>query len=125
LGFSPEYIDHFTNPRGVGEIESPDAVSEVKHKGGGCFDKVRLTLRIDDDKITSARFRARACSGTIAACSALVEKVEGHDLDMAKSLTSEDLVRHLGGIPEKKQHSVELAIEALAKALETRQRRIS
>ena len=118
MGYSQKYIEHFTNPRGVGEVESPDGKSEVHHEGGGCFDTIRLTLRFDDGKIAEAKFRARACSGTIAACSALVDLIEGLDRGKAKSLSSDDLISHLDGIPEKKQHSVELAIEALSKALE-------
>lgn len=118
MSYSPEYIDHFTNPRGVGEIENPDATSELKHEGGGCFDTVRLTLRMSNNRIDDIKFRARACSGTIAACSALVEKVKGLDLDSCRMLTPHDLAIYLGGIPEKKQHSVELAIDALKKAID-------
>jgi len=117
MSYSKQYIEHFTNPRGIGEIENPDAVSEVKHEGGGCFDTVRLTLRFDNSSIEDVKFRARACSGTIAACSALVDKVTGMKKDDALKLTPDDLAAHLGGIPEKKQHSVELAIEALQKAI--------
>ena len=118
MGYSPQYIDHFTNPRGVGEIVNPDAVSEVKHEGGGCFDTIRLSLRFNNNKISDIKFRARACSGTIAACSALVERVSGMDINAAGKITPDDLADQLGGIPDKKQHSVELAIEALQKALQ-------
>ncbi len=118
MSYSPQYIDHFTNPRGVGEIDNPDALSEVKHEGVGCFDTIRLTLKFENVKISDIKFRARACSGTIAACSALVERVSGMDIDAAGKITPEDLVDHLGGIPEKKQHSVDLAVEALQKALQ-------
>ncbi|MDP8239989.1 MAG: iron-sulfur cluster assembly scaffold protein [Candidatus Hatepunaea meridiana] len=117
MGYSTKYIDHFTNPRGIGEIEPPDAVSEVKHAGGGCFDTIRLTLKIDNEMISDARFRARACSGTIAACSALVDKVSGMELNEAIKLTPDDIADHLDGIPEKKRHSVELAVEALQTAI--------
>jgi len=117
MGYSKQYIEHFTNPRGIGDISNPDAVAEVKHKGGGCFDTVRLTLQIKDGNISDIKFRARACSGTIAACSALVDKVTGMKTDDAVKLTPDDIATHLGGIPEKKQHSVELAIEALIKAI--------
>jgi len=117
LSYSLQYIDHFTKPRGVGEVVPPDASSEVKHEGGGCFDNIRLTLRIDNNRIIEAKFRARACSGTIAACSALVEKIEGLNLVEASILTPDDLAEYLGGIPDKKRHSVELVIKALSEAL--------
>jgi NifU-like protein involved in Fe-S cluster formation len=117
MSYSAKYIDHFTNPRGVGEIDTPDARSEVQHEGGGCFDTIRLTLKLDNGRISEAMFRARACSGTIAACSALVAKVKGMEVELARTLTVENLIDELGGIPEKKQHSVELAIRALEAAL--------
>ena len=117
MAYSQQYIEHFTNPCGIGDIENPDAVADVKHEGGGCFDTIRLGIKINKDVITDIKFRARACSGTIAACSALVDKVTGMKIDDAVMLTPDDLANHLGGIPEKKQHSVELAIEALKKAI--------
>jgi NifU-like protein len=117
MGYSKQYIEHFTNPRGIGDISNPDAVAEVKHEGGGCFDTIRLGVKISDNIITDMKFRARACSGTIAACSALVDKVMGMKTDEASKLTPDDLADYLGGIPDKKQHSVELAIEALRKAI--------
>jgi len=117
LSYSAKYIDHFTNPRGIGELDPNDGWSEVEHAGGGCFDRVKLTLQIADGKITNAKFRARACSGTIAACSALVEKITGMNLPDVEAITPDDLTDYLDGIPEKKRHSVELAIEALTDAL--------
>ncbi|MCF7811021.1 iron-sulfur cluster assembly scaffold protein [bacterium] len=117
MGYSQQYIEHFTNPRGIGDIENPDAIAEVKHEGGGCFDTIRLGIKVSNGIITDVKFRARACSGTIAACSALVDKVTGMKTDDADKLTPDDLANYLGGIPDKKQHSVELAIEALKKAI--------
>ncbi len=117
MPYSPQYIDHFSNPRGVGEVEKPDGEATVKHEGGGCFDTVKLTLKIDGGKVADAKFRARACSGTIAACSALCERLPGMEVEAAKTLTPDDLAKHLGGIPDKKRHSVELAIQALKEAL--------
>jgi len=115
--FSEKYIDHFSNPRGIGEIEAPDLTAEAAHEGGGCFDKVRLTIKTSGDMIVEARFRARACSGTIASCSALVEMVANISLSEAREMTPEALAEYLGGIPDKKRHSVELAIRALKTAI--------
>ena len=117
MSFSPQYIDHFTKPRGVGECEDPDSCSEVEHKGGGCFDRIKLTLEIEDERISKTRFLARACSGTIAACSAICEKTEGMKVEDAKNISADDIAEHLGGVPEKKQHSVELAVQSLMEAL--------
>ncbi len=117
MPYSAKYIEHFTNPRGIGEIEPSDGWSEVQHEGQGCFDKVKLTLRIDDGKVLDAKFRARACSGTIAACSALVEMIIDKDIDYVKSITADDIEKYLDGVPSKKRHSVELAVDALERAL--------
>ncbi|MBM3326685.1 MAG: iron-sulfur cluster assembly scaffold protein [Calditrichaeota bacterium] len=121
MSFSPQYIFHFTNPCGVGDMENPDVTAQVQHEGGGCFDRVKLMLRIADGAIVQARFLARACSGTIAACSALVASIEGKSLVEAEKLKYDDLITILGGIPEKKQHSIELAIEALKEAMKSLQ----
>jgi len=119
MAYSQKYIDHFSHPRGVGEVEPPDAEASVKHEGGGCFDNVRLTLKIDADVIKEARFRARACSGTIAACSAMCETISGMEVAAARKLTADDIADFLNGIPEPKRHSVELAAKALRDALDS------
>lgn len=117
MPYSAKYIEHFTNPRGIGEIEPSDGWSEVQHEGQGCFDKVKLTLQIENNQVLDAKFRARACSGTIAACSALIEMIRNKDIDYVKSITADDIEQYLDGIPSKKKHSVELAVKALKNAL--------
>lgn len=93
-------------------------MSEVEHSGGGCFDRVKFTLSVKGGRISELKFRARACSGTIAACSALSEEVNEMGIDEAKQYSVQNLFDYLDGVPEKKMHSVELAIAALHKALE-------
>ena len=119
MAFSSKYITHFTNPQGIGEIEAPDGMSEVEHKGGGCFDRIKLTLQIAQGRISEIKFKARACSGTIAACSALVAMTSGISLTEAELLSKEDMISFLDGVPEKKHHSIELAIEGLKAALKS------
>ncbi|MBM3328835.1 MAG: hypothetical protein FJY67_05070 [Calditrichaeota bacterium] len=116
---SDTYIDHFTHPRGIGIVEKPDAAAEGAIQGEGCFDRVFLTLKVANDHIAALKFRARACSGTIAACSALVEMVEGMSLAAAREVDAKALIHHLGGIPAVKAHSVELAAKVLQDALIT------
>ena len=117
LSYSAKYIDHFTNPRGIGEVDHYDAIAEVEHDSQGCFDRIKLTLLIEDNVIRDAKFKARACSGTIAACSALVECITDKKVEEARQLTPDDLANYLDGIPDKKRHSVELAINSLNKAI--------
>jgi len=119
MSLSERYLDHFSHPRGVGEVADPTCACEVQHEGGGCFDKVKLTVKLDGDRISEVKFRARACSGTIAALSAMVEVVTGLDVEAARRVTSADLIEFLGGIPDKKQHSVVLAARAIVECLGT------
>lgn len=114
--YSDTYLEHFQAPKNVGELEPPRTLVEVEHEGGGCFDKLRLTIKVTDGRIDKAMFKARACSGTIAASSAATEWAEGKTLDEALSFTADMLTEYLGGVPERKRHSVELAAEAVRKA---------
>ncbi len=121
MGFSRKYIEHFTHPRGIGEVDPADATCQVEHAGEGCFDQIKMSIQVVDGKISDLKFRARACSGTIAACSAVTEIAIGMDVESAKSITPDDVANFLDGVPEKKRHSVELAVEALTTAIESLQ----
>ena len=116
--YSDTYLEHFQAPKNVGELEPPRTLVEVEHQGGGCFDKLRLTLKVSGGVVERAMFKARACSGTIAASSAATEWVTGKTLEEAAAFTADMLTDYLGGVPERKRHSVELAAEAVRKAAE-------
>jgi nitrogen fixation NifU-like protein len=111
--YSKEYMRHFQNPQNIGDLENADAVEEVRYTGEGCFDRIRIFGKKDDGKIAKVTYRVRGCSGTIAACSAMSELAAGLPLDQAASVQGSDVARALGGVPERKQHSVNLAAEAL------------
>ncbi len=111
-------MQHFSNPIGVGEFEPYDAIAEVEYSGGGCFDRIKLTMLVDEHETSDLRFRARACSGTIAACSALVEYSTGKSILDLSQINADNLINILDGIPETKMHSVELAVKALLSALD-------
>jgi len=111
--YSPEYMRHFQNPQNVGDLENPDAVEDVHYKGEGCFDRVRIFARAENGRITRVTYRTRGCSGTIAACSALSEMAPGMTVKQAAAISGDDVAEALGGVPERKQHSVDLAAEAL------------
>ncbi|TKJ39045.1 hypothetical protein CEE37_11515 [candidate division LCP-89 bacterium B3_LCP] len=115
--YTKEYMRHFSNPQNVGDLENPDAVEDVYYKGGGCFDKVRIFIKINDGKVSEVTYRTRGCSGTIAACSAMSEMAVGMDLDRVAEITGDNIADSLGGVPEKKQHSMDLAAEALRSAV--------
>lgn len=111
--YSPEYMRHFQNPQNIGDIEDADAVEEVHFRGEGCFDRVRIFAKAEGGKITRVTYRTRGCSGTIAACSAMSEMAPGMSFEKAAVITGEDIAASLGGVPERKKHSVDLAAEAL------------
>ncbi len=111
--YTEEYLKHFQNPQNVGDLEDADAVEEVQYKGQGCFDRVRIFAKLDGDKIVKVTYRTRGCSGTIAACSAMSVMAVGMDLSRAAQISGEDISEALGGVPERKKHSVDLAAEAL------------
>jgi NifU-like protein involved in Fe-S cluster formation len=111
--YTQEYMRHFEKPQNTGEMQNPDAIEDVYYKGEGCFDRIRIFARRDGEKIEKVTYLLRGCSGTIAACSAMSELAAGMKIDQAMKITGEDVARALGGVPERKRHSVDLAAEAL------------
>jgi nitrogen fixation NifU-like protein len=115
--FSPKYLSHFQIPKNLGIIENPSASTYVQYKGKGCFDKINMYIKMDGDTVEDIRYQVRGCSGTIAACSALTSLVKGNNINDVKQITREQIKEELGGIPEQKEHSVDLAMEALQNLL--------
>jgi nitrogen fixation NifU-like protein len=111
--YSEKYLAHFTNPQNLGEVLEPDGLGEVAHEGGGCLDRVKMTMKVSDGKIAELKYKLRACSGTIAACSAVTALALGREVAEAEKIGMGELLEELGGVPEKKVHSVELAERAL------------
>jgi NifU-like protein involved in Fe-S cluster formation len=111
--YTPEYMRHFQTPQNIGDMEDAQAVEEVHFTGQGCFDRIRIFAKLADGKIGKVTYRVRGCSGTIAACSAMSELAVGLPLEQAVTVQGEEVARQLGGVPERKRHSVDLAAEAL------------
>ena len=109
--YSPLVMDHFLHPRRVGEL--PDADARALAENAGCGDALQLHLKITDDRITDARFKALGCTASIAASSFLAEWLVGKSLDEARALSNESLAEALGGLPAGKTHCSVLAREAL------------
>ena len=116
MEYSPIVMDHFLNPRNVGEIEEADGVGMARNLQDG--DTVRLSIRVVDDQIEEARFKAQGCVAAIAASSMLTELIEGRSLDEALAITKEGLVQSLGGLPERKVRCSLTGLEALREAIE-------
>jgi nitrogen fixation NifU-like protein len=107
--------EHFNHPRNVGVLA--DATHGARGKNPVCGDFMRLTLRIEQNRIADARFQAEGCAPTYAAGSLLTEKIIGSDVAWARSLEPRDVIAWLGGVPPGKEHVAHLAIGVLRDAL--------
>jgi len=113
--YSAQLLDHFQNPRNAGEVSDPDAAAQVENPA--CGDVLKLTLRVVDDRITEARFRAKGCVPAMACASALTELLQGRTIEEARQLPREAVVEAVGGLPKASTHASHLAMETLAAAL--------
>jgi nitrogen fixation NifU-like protein len=108
---SPELIEHFRNPRNVGELPSPAVTVEVSNPI--CGDILRLSALIEHGRIREARFKVRGCTASIAAGSALTALVEGKDPAGLKSLKAADVEHAVGGLSNESKHAAVLCIDAV------------
>ncbi len=114
--YSDEVMDHFTNPRNMGEIENPSAVGEVGNPA--CGDMMKLFLKINDAGIIEeATFKTFGCGAAIASSSMTTELLRGTHLEAALKLTNQNIVDKLGGLPPAKIHCSVMAEEAVEMAL--------
>ena len=120
-GYSPIVIDHFQNPRNVGEL--PDANAESSVTNPVCGDVLKLTLKIVDERIAAVRFKTFGCEAAIAASSLLTEMIAGKSLAEVRDINPEMITTALGGLPRVKLHASALAEEGLKGALEDYGRR--
>lgn len=114
--YSAQLLDHFEHPRNTGEVPSPDAVAELENPV--CGDVLRLSVKLDGDRISEIRFKAKGCVPSMACGSALTELVQGKTLDEARALRREDLITAVGNLPQASTHAAQLALDTLAVALQ-------
>ena len=113
--YSQQILEHFQNTRNVGELEDADACVRVENPG--CGDVLQLALKIQEGRVTAAKFRARGCVCAIACGSQLTEMIRDKSLTEVRSIRREDLVQALGELPPASYHAATLAIDALTAAL--------
>lgn len=115
MDYSPKVMDHFMNPRNVGEIENPSGVGTVGN--AQCGDIMKVYLQIDGDRITDAKFRTFGCGAAVATSSMATELVIGKTIPEALEITNKVVMEALDGLPPIKVHCSCLAEEALHAAL--------
>ena len=113
--YSPQLLDHFQNPRNPGDVASPDASAQLENPA--CGDILKLTLKINDGRIAEIRFRAKGCVPAMACGSAITELVKGKTAAEARTVTREQLIAAVGGLPEASAHASHLALDTLAAAV--------
>jgi len=122
--YNETVMDHFTNPRNLGDIENADAVGEVG--AAACGDIMKISLKIDDvtGTVMDAKFKTFGCGSAIAASSMATTLIKGKSIDeLERYFSNEHIVDALGGLPPVKIHCSVLAHEALQAALEDYKKR--
>ena len=114
--YSEKVLDHFRNPRNVGEIEDADGVGSVGNPV--CGDVMSIYIKVKDDKIDEIKFKTFGCGAAIATTSMTTELAKGKTLDEAMTITRQDVADELGGLPPVKMHCSNLAADALHEAIE-------
>lgn len=109
-------LDHFAHPRNVGEIQNADGVGAIGDPE--CGDYFKVWIRVDEERIVEVKYKVFGCPPAIACCSMMSELATGRTVDEAYELDDADIVRHLGGLPEAKQHCSAHAASALHRAIE-------
>ena len=114
--YSKKVMDHFKNPRNVGEIENPDGVGHVGNPV--CGDIMELYIKVNDGVIVDAKFKTFGCGAAIATSSIVTELVKGKDIKEALKISNKAVVEALDGLPPLKMHCSVLAEEALKSAID-------
>lgn len=115
MQYSDKVMDHFMNPRNVGEIENPDATGMVGN--ARCGDIMKVYLKIEDDRIVDVKFKTFGCGSAIATSSMATELIKGKTIEEALELTNKAVAEALDGLPPIKMHCSLLAEQAVKAAL--------
>ncbi len=115
MNYSAKVMDHFSNPRNVGEIEDASAVGEVGN--AVCGDIMKIYLKIENDIITDVKFKTFGCGAAVATSSMATELIKGKTVDEALELSNKAVVEALDGLPPAKLHCSVLAEEAVKAAI--------
>ena len=114
--YSQKVMDHFKNPRNMGEIEDADGVGTVGNPV--CGDLMTITIKVKDNLLEDVKFKTFGCGAAIATSSMITEMAKGKPLDEAMKITRKDVADSLNGLPPVKMHCSNLAADALKAAIE-------
>jgi len=109
-------MDHFSNPRNVGEIEDADGVGQIGNPV--CGDVMRISIDVEDDHISDVKFKTFGCGAAVATSSMVTEMVKGKTLEEAADISNKAVAEALGGLPANKMHCSNLAADALHLAIQ-------
>lgn len=115
VGYSKKVMEHFLNPRNVGELENPDGYGKVGNPV--CGDLMEMYIMVKDDIITDIKFKTFGCGSAIATSSMVTELAKGVHVDKALGITRNDVADSLDGLPPQKMHCSNLAADALHEAI--------
>jgi nitrogen fixation NifU-like protein len=114
--YSDKVMEHFNNPRNVGELEDADGTGEVGNPV--CGDVMKITIDVDEDTISDIRFQTLGCGAAIATSSIVTEMARGMSLEDAVAITKRQVADELGGLPPAKMHCSVLATDGLKAAVD-------
>ena len=114
--YSEKVMEHFMNPRNVGEIENPDGVGEMGNPV--CGDIMTFYIKVKDNHLEDVKFKTFGCGAAIAVSSMVSEMARGKTLEEAKKITPQRVAEELQGLPKNKFHCSNLGAQALNKAIE-------
>ena len=115
VDYNANVMDHFQNPRNMGELKDRDAEATVGNPG--CGDVMKIMIKVGNDKIEDIKFQTFGCAAAIASSSMMTELAKGKSLDEASRITNKDVSLALGELPPVKEHCSNLAADALKKAI--------
>jgi len=114
--YSEKVMDHFSNPRNVGEIEDANAVGKVGNPK--CGDIMKIFMKIEDERIVDVKFKTFGCGAAIASSSMLTEMIKGKTVEEARAISNQAVADALGGLPAVKIHCSVMAEQAVKTALD-------
>ncbi len=114
--YTDKVMEHFTNPKNVGEIENADGVGQVGNPT--CGDIMKMYIKVKDNVIEDIKFKTFGCGAAIATSSMATELAKGKTIEEAEKLTNKIIAEALGGLPGTKMHCSNLAADALHKAID-------